>query len=101
MLELYLLPVLSGCIIPFFIKDDDKKEKMIDYGFVLASMIVLAVLVLSDMGGIPSYGKPESIGIGVALIILAVSISKLKRLVGEAHSTIHHVARHQQHKKAS
>ena len=90
MLELYISVVIAGCILPFLIENDDRKEKMTIYALVLASMVTLVLMVLSDMAGLPTYGKPESIGIGVALMILALSIARLRRLLGIAQSAHAH-----------
>ncbi len=82
MIALFIIVVLTGCLFPFFIKNDDSlKNRLLNYGFMLADMLLLLVMIKVKLIYLPLYGEIETITIGESIIILAVFIAKLNRII--------------------
>ena len=106
MLALFVLVVVAGMAIPFLM-DDTVKGRILGYGLDLISILLLMAMVMSDIAGLPSYEKSESIAIGTALIVLGITIAKGYRIINpkkqkpKAEKTHHQKLQQQNHKAAS
>lgn len=79
---LYLLIVLCGCIIPFFIMSDDKLHaKMIFYGLTVIVLGLFFAMVKLGIAGIPSFSFSKNIFLGFATVCVAMMLAKVNRII--------------------
>lgn len=79
---LYVVVILAGMIIPFFIKNDNSwKEKSLYYLVVLADMGILFIASIMGYISVPTHGMKESIIVGIMAIALGCILAKVCRKI--------------------
>ena len=79
---LYVVVILAGMIIPFFIKNNaSRKEKALYYLVVLADMGILVIASIMGYISVPTHGIKESIIVGIMTIALGCILAKVYRKI--------------------
>lgn len=79
---LYVVVILAGMIIPFFIKNNaSRKEKALYYLVVMADIGILVMASIMGYISVPTHGMKESIIVGIMAIALGCIIAKVYRKI--------------------
>lgn len=81
MLVLFIGVVLAGCITPFFIDENNMKDKIISYSAILGDFILIVLLAVTKIAYIPWLGTEESIAVGIGLVLLGVLWARIHRML--------------------
>lgn len=89
MVVLFLVTVAAGCAIPFFMEDGDTlKKRVFYYMMLLADVALMIIMIESNLAGLPTYGKPETIFIGCGAISICLMAARLSRIIGKKKNVI-------------
>lgn len=81
MIVLFIAVVLAGCITPFFIEEDNKKDKIISYSVMVGDMILVVILVLTKLAYLPWIGTEENCAVGVGFILLSLLWARIHGII--------------------
>ena len=101
-LVLYIIPIIVGGIIPFYIRSgkENYKRNILLYGLTAVTAISLFLMVHFGVAGLPSYREPEATAIGVLLIVFSLCIARINRLVNPERLE-KKINNHHNHKRAA
>ena len=102
-LVLYIVPIIVGGIIPFYIRSgkENYKRNILLYSFTAVAAIALFLMVHFGVAGLPSYREPEATAIGVLLIVFSQCIARINRLVNPERLEKNCKNHHHNHKRAA
>lgn len=81
MLVLFIGVVLAGCITPFFIDENNRKDMIVSYSIILGDTILIILLAVAKIAYIPWLETQESIAVGIGFVLLGVLWARIHRML--------------------